>query len=63
MPPLKGEDYQVWELDMPGENTFVFNTNQIGDRPRAVWWNLNGGWAYSSALKRVGLKTLARWRY
>lgn len=44
--PLRGEDYQVWELDMPGENTVGFNTIEIGDRPRAVWWNLNGGWSY-----------------
>ncbi len=53
VPPLKGEDYQVWESDMPGENTFVFNTNQIGDKPRAVWWNLNGGWAYAPSSHQV----------
>jgi alpha-L-fucosidase len=45
--PLKGEDAQVWELDMPGENTVGFNTTEIGDKPKAVWWNLNGGWAYN----------------
>jgi len=44
--PLKGEDYQVWELDMPGENTIGFNTTEIGQLPRAVWWNLNHGWGY-----------------
>jgi alpha-L-fucosidase len=31
--PLKGEDYQVWELDMPGENTIGFNTTEIGNKP------------------------------
>ncbi len=30
--PLPGEDYQVWELDMPGENTTGFNTTEIGER-------------------------------
>jgi alpha-L-fucosidase len=45
--PLKGEDYQVWELDMPGENTAGFNTTDVGDLPKAVWWNLNAGWAYA----------------
>ena len=45
--PLRGEDYQVWELDMPGENTTGFNTTEIGDKPKAVWWNLNAGWAYA----------------
>ena len=67
--PLKGEDYQVWELDMPGENTIGFNTTDIGDRPRAVWWNLNVGWAYyqakcevkqPEALTRHFMKALSR---
>jgi alpha-L-fucosidase len=44
--PLAGEDYQVWELDLPGENTTGFNTTEIGDKPTAVWWNLNAGWSY-----------------
>ena len=47
VPPLPGEDYQVWELDLPGKNTVGFNTTEIGDRPRATWWNLNAGWAYA----------------
>lgn len=46
IPPLKGEDYQVWELDLPGENTIGFNTTEIGDRPLASWWNVNAGWSY-----------------
>ncbi len=45
--PLPGEDYQVWELDLPGENTAGFNTTEIGDRAKAVWWNLNTGWGYA----------------
>ncbi len=44
--PLPGEDYQVWELDLPGENTTGFNTTAVGDLPTAVWWNLNTGWSY-----------------
>ena len=44
--PLKGEDYQVWELDLPGENKIGFNCTQIGDKPTACWWNLNAGWSY-----------------
>ena len=53
VPPLKGEDYQVWELDFPGENTIGFNTTEIGNKPLAVWWNLNGGWAYAPRSHRV----------
>ncbi|MHC4712237.1 MAG: alpha-L-fucosidase [Planctomycetota bacterium] len=51
--PLKGEDYQVFELDMPGENTAGFNTTEVGDKPAAVWWNLNSGWSYNPAAHNV----------
>jgi alpha-L-fucosidase len=51
--PLPGEDYQVWELDMPGENTVGFNTTAVGDRPHSVWWNLNQGWAYAPRTHQV----------
>jgi alpha-L-fucosidase len=55
--PLKGEDYQVWELDLPGENTAGFNTTEVGDRAKATWWNLNSGWSYAPrahAVKSAG---------
>lgn len=44
--PMQGEDYQVWELDLPGENTIGFNTTDVGNRPLASWWNINVGWSY-----------------
>lgn len=44
--PLQGEDYQVWESDLPGENKIGFNCTEIGDKPTACWWNLNSGWSY-----------------
>ena len=44
--PLPGEDCQVWELDLPGENTIGFNTTEVGDKPTICWWNLNAGWSY-----------------
>jgi len=46
VPPTPGEDYQIWELDLPGENTIGFNCTEVGDRPTACWWNLNAGWSY-----------------
>ena len=46
IPPLQGEDYQVWELDLPGENRIGFNCTEVGDKPTACWWNLNAGWSY-----------------
>ena len=51
--PLPGEDCQVWELDMPGENTIGFNTTEVGDKAKAVWWNLNNGWAYAPRIHNV----------
>ena len=44
--PLPGEDYQVFEIDMPGENTAGFNTTEIGDKPLATWTTLGPGWSY-----------------
>jgi len=44
--PLRGEDYQVWELDLPGRNTTGFNATEVGDKAKACWWNLNEGWSY-----------------
>lgn len=63
--PLPGEDYQVWELDLPGENTTSFNTSETGNLPYAAWWNLNRGWAYAPRTHEVKssaeiLKTMAR---
>lgn len=45
---LKGEDYQIWEQDLPGENKTGWNTTEVTDKPKAVWWTLNGSyWFYS----------------
>lgn len=51
--PLRGEDYQVWELDIPGENKTGFNCTQVGAKPTACWWNLNAGWSYQPWNHRV----------
>lgn len=63
--PLPGEDYQVWELDLPGENSIGFNTTETGTLPFAAWWNLNRGWAYAPRTHEVKssqeiLKVMAR---
>ena len=46
VPLQPGEDYQVFELDLPGQNTSGFNTTELGDWPMATWWNINAGWSY-----------------
>lgn len=47
--PLKGEDYQVFELDLPGENTIGFNTTEVAGIPLVTWETLNSGWSYNPA--------------
>ncbi len=51
--PLPGEDCQIFEVDFPGENTVGFNTTEISDRQKIVWWNLNSGWAYHPKMHNV----------
>jgi alpha-L-fucosidase len=51
--PLRGEDYQIWELDLPGENKIGFNCTEVGDKQTACWWNLNAGWSYQPWNHRV----------
>lgn len=51
--PLKGEDYQIWELDMPGENTTGFNATATGSLPQATWFNANQGWSYFRGQQEV----------
>ena len=51
--PLKGEDCQIWELDMPGENTAGFNTTEVGPLPRATWLNVNRGWSYFGGEQQI----------
>jgi alpha-L-fucosidase len=56
--PLPGEDYQVWEIDIPGENTQGFNCREIGSRPLLAWMTSTGGWSWQPA--RTDLRTAER---
>jgi alpha-L-fucosidase len=47
IPPLPGEDYQLFEQDLPGENTMGGNITFLGDRPLVTWNTLNAGWSYN----------------
>ncbi len=45
--PLAGEDYQAWEMDLPGENTAGFNCTTIGDKEKMAWITaLINGWSW-----------------
>ena len=45
--PLAGEDYQVGEIDIPGENTTGFNCTEIGTVPLMAWMTATtNGWSW-----------------
>jgi len=51
IPPLSGEDYQIFELDNPGENTAGFNTTYVSELPLASWYPMNNSWSYNKSDK------------
>lgn len=52
IPPLAGEDYQVFELDAPGEAVAGFNTSYVGRLPLASWYPMNESWGYNKNDKK-----------
>ncbi|MBM3263749.1 MAG: alpha-L-fucosidase [candidate division Zixibacteria bacterium] len=44
--PLKGEDFQMFEQDLPGENTAGFNAESVGALPLESCLTVNGNWGY-----------------
>ena len=44
--PLKGEDFQMFEQDLPGENSAGFNKSEAGDLPLESCLTMNGHWGY-----------------
>ena len=47
--PFPGEDFQMFEQDLPGANTAGFNTTTIGDLPLETCATMNGSWGYNLA--------------
>jgi len=48
--PFPGEDFQMFEKDLPGANTSGFSEDaQIGDLPLETCETINGAWGYSAA--------------
>lgn len=45
--PFDGEDFQMFEKDLPGANTAGFNTAQIGRLPLETCETVNGAWGYN----------------
>ncbi len=46
--PFPGEDFQMFERDLPGENTMGFNqTSAISELPLEMCETMNGSWGYN----------------
>ncbi|HXG66850.1 MAG TPA: alpha-L-fucosidase [Blastocatellia bacterium] len=51
--PFPGEDFQMFEKDLPGHNTAGFNAeSEIGDLPLETCETINGAWGYNANDKR-----------
>ncbi len=62
--PLKGEDFQMFERDLPGYNTTGFGTEieNIGDLPKEICETINGSWGFNlQDLKHKTKKELVRY--
>jgi alpha-L-fucosidase len=44
--PFPGEDFQMFEKDLPGQNTIGFNTTEVGVLPLETCETMNGSWGY-----------------
>ncbi|MBR9999298.1 MAG: alpha-L-fucosidase [Cyclobacteriaceae bacterium] len=45
--PFPGEDFQMFERDLPGENSMGFNQGGISDLPLEMCETMNGSWGYN----------------
>jgi alpha-L-fucosidase len=51
--PFPGEDFQMFEKDLPGKNSSGFSEkSQVGDLPLESCDTINGAWGYNSSDKR-----------
>lgn len=44
--PFEGEDFQMFERDLPGQNTFGYNTYEVSKLPLETCETLNGAWGF-----------------
>ena len=47
--PFEGEGFQMFERDLPGQNTVGFNTTAIGSLPLETCDTINGSWGYNAS--------------
>src|SRR6266581_4922109 len=46
-PPFAGEDFQMFERDLPGENSMGFNSTTVGNLPLEMAQTMNGSWGFN----------------
>ncbi len=56
--PLPGEDFQMFEQDVPGENAHGFNFQEVGSLPLETCATINNTWGFN--IKDTAYKTLAQ---
>ncbi|MEM4609798.1 MAG: alpha-L-fucosidase, partial [Thermoproteota archaeon] len=45
--PFPGEDFQIFEQDVPGENTAGFNKAKVSNLPLETCMTINNSWGYN----------------
>lgn len=45
--PFDGEDFQMFERDLPGQNTFGYNTGEVSQLPLETCETMNGSWGFN----------------
>jgi alpha-L-fucosidase len=45
--PFPGEDFQMFERDLPGQNTIGFNQTGVSDLPLEMCETMNGSWGFN----------------
>lgn len=45
--PFEGEDFQMFERDLPGKNTFGYNTNEVSALPLETCETMNNSWGFN----------------
>lgn len=46
--PFPGEDFQMFEQDLPGENSAGFNQAEVSDLPRETCRTINNSWGFNA---------------
>ncbi|HXV61069.1 MAG TPA: alpha-L-fucosidase [Vicinamibacteria bacterium] len=47
--PFEGEGFQMFERDLPGANTFGYNTTEVGTLPLETCDTTNGSWGFNAS--------------